>query len=149
MVSPHGWLGFMTLPYHDWRPFFYLTSSHLAESRDKLILSKVQSFNKERGLRPSDVPPESLGIQGRIADQLWQEAVGNQVTGELSKLERLFADILSDSYSRLENLTIDGKKLLILELFRGLCCFRWLRNQPFPGQSSTVRPVQGLFSRDG
>ena len=33
MVSPHGGLGILTLPYHDLRPFFYLTSSHLAESK--------------------------------------------------------------------------------------------------------------------
>ena len=33
MVSPHGGLVLVTLPYHDLRPFFYLTSSHLAESK--------------------------------------------------------------------------------------------------------------------
>ena len=38
MVSPHGGLGLVTLPYHDLRPFFYLTSSHLAES--KVLMKK-------------------------------------------------------------------------------------------------------------
>ena len=42
MVSPHGGLGLVTLPYHDLRPFFYLTSSHLAESKVNVQLDKIQ-----------------------------------------------------------------------------------------------------------
>ena len=44
MVSPHGGLGFVTLPYHDLRPFFYLTSSHLAESKVWIIFNDVIGF---------------------------------------------------------------------------------------------------------
>ena len=76
MVSPHGGLGIVTLPYHDLGPFFYLTLSHLAES--KVLMLHIYAKSEQEDLSPVQIKiPRQTDCRGRIPmkEALFRELV--------------------------------------------------------------------------